>query len=339
MKRKTMKRIAFAFSFLLAMSPLQVSAARTDEAGITKELTLIVPGYDEAETQAEKQFPVQLKENGKLYERKEIEYMEQEINYLGKKEKTVEQKEEPKAVVTENGVEYTLKKSEKRERIVTEAAEQTVTAYDDYDYAVAAADVPATKTVTAVNNITGATEQVICNFTGISDAGTTTVENIMTITFSDYDAAYYEWNGNYIPKNEETPPLAGYEDSLLASAGAGPGSAITGYYWSGEPYTVDGVVYREAAATVQQQVQMYRANYSGQIVTPEKKETVYKAVYEAPDQNGEKQYTVKATATYTEVKKSYVPYIIAAGAGLAVIAGLAVLILVMLAKKKQEEEK
>ena len=333
MKNKSMCFV-LTFSFLL-MLPLQVSAAETD---LTKEVTLTVSEYDEAEKQAEEQFAQKMKENGKSYELSDIEYTVLSTEYLDKKEKSVELKEEPKAAITENGVKYTLKKSERSERVVTEAVEQSVYAYDDYDHVVTASDVPATKTVTATNQVSGDAEQVVCGFTGIEAAGITTVNNTMTITFSDYDAAYYEWNGTYIPKNEDTPPLKGYEESLLASVGADPGSVITGYYWSSEPYTVDGIVYRDAAATVQQQVQMYRANYVGQILVPETKETVYKAVYETPDKDGKKQLTIKAAADYTEVKKSYVPYIIAAGAGLAVIAGLIVLILMLLAKKKKQEE-
>ena len=333
MKNKSMCFV-LTFSFLL-MLPLQVSAAETD---LTKEVTLTVSEYDEAEKQAEEQFAQKMKENGKSYELSDIEYTVLSTEYLDKKEKSVELKEEPKAAITENGVKYTLKKSERSERVVTEAVEQSVYAYDDYDHVVTAGDVPATKTVTATNQVSGDAEQVVCGFTGIEAAGITTVNNTMTITFSDYDAAYYEWNGTYIPKNEDTPPLKGYEESLLASVGADPGSVITGYYWSSEPYTVDGIVYRDAAATVQRQVQMYRANYVGQISIPETKETVYKAVYEAPDKDGKKQLTIKAAAAYTEVKKSYVPYIIAAGAGLAVIAGMIVLILMLLAKKKKQEE-
>lgn len=330
MKRQRIKCTALALSFLL-MIPLQVSAAGTN---LTKEITLFASDEEEAEKQAEEQFEQYIEEDGKKYELTDVEYELIKTEYLDKKEKRVELKEEPKKIMTEDGAEYTLKSFEKSEKVIEESAEQTVTAYDDYDYAVTVADVPVAKTVTAVNKITGAEEQVTCNLTGISAAGTSTVENTMTITFSNYDAAYYEWNGNYIPKNDAVPPLAGYEDSLLASVGAAEGSSVTGYYWSSDPYTVDGVVYRDAAATVQQQVQMYRANYVGQIAP--QKETVYKAAYETPDKEGNKEVTVKATATYTEVENQ-MPYIIAAGVGLVVLAGLIAFILVMLAKKKKKE--
>lgn len=331
MKRQRIKCTALALSFLL-MIPLQVSAAGTN---LTKEITIVTSDYEGAEEQAKDNFEQTIEENGKKYELTDIEYELIETKYLDKKEKSIELKEEPKKTMKEDGVEYTLKSFDKSEK-VAENEVQTVTAYDDYDYEVTAADVPVAKTVTAVNKITGAEEQVTCNLTGISTAGTSTVENTMTITFSNYDAAYYEWNGNYIPRNDAVPPLAGYEESLLESVGAEEGSNVTGYYWSSDPYTADGVVYRDAVATVQQQVQMYRANYVGQIVP--QKETVYKAVYETPDTEGNKELTIKAIATYSKVEKSYVPYVIAAGVGLALIAGLVTFILIILAKKKKQEE-
>lgn len=336
MRKKRFKCAALAFSFLLALFPLQVSAAGTQKV---KELTFTVSEMEEAKKQAEKAFEKIFKEQGNEYKLSDIQYEVIHTEYLDKKEKRVELKEKPKEKLIEDGMEYTLKTSEKSEKVVAERTEQEVSAYDDYDHAVTAADVPGSKTVTATNHVTGAEEQVNCQFTGISNAGTVTVENTMTITFAEYDSAYFEWNGNYIARNDEIPPLAGYEDSLLASVGAEEGSVITDYHWSGDPYTADGVVCRDAEALIQRQVAVYRANYAGYIVTPEKKETVYQAVYEAPDKDGKKEVAVKAVAAYAEVKKSYVPYIIAAGAGLAVAAGLIAWILIILAKKKNKNRK
>lgn len=145
---------------------------------------------------------------------------------------------------------------------------------------------------------------------------------------------YYEWNGNYIPRNDEIPPLSGYEAQLLENAGAAAGSIITGYSWNGDAYLVNGVLCRDAIANVQQPVQMYRAEYSGVIQIP--KETVYKAIYETEDVDGAKEYTVKATAVYAE-KKTVLPYILT-GAGILILIGAVIAILMMLSKKKKEEQ-
>lgn len=332
-----MKKGKAIFSFLLIgcllMSPLRAAAA---EAELQKTVMLTASDEADYKKQAEEAFAMELKEGGKKYERTEIRYEIVSTEYLDKKEKTVELKKEPEKEIKENGVTYTLEKTDKEDKVIQEAAEQTVTAYDDYDTQITASDVPATKTVTATNDVTGEAESVTCSFTEITPAGVRTVENVMTITFSNYDAAYYEWNGNYIARNDEIPPLSGYEDQLLAQAGADEGSVITGYRYSGDPYTIDGVVYRDAAATVRQDIQMYRANYVGKITTPEEKESVYTAIYSTPDTEGAVELTVKAVASYVE-KPSILPYIFA-GAGILVLVGLIVAVLITLSKKKKEQE-
>ena len=158
----------------------------------------------------------------------------------------------------------------------------------------------------------------------------------MTITFSNYDAAYYEWNGTYIARNDETPPLDGYEDELLAYCDAPAGSVITEYHWTGEPYTVDGVVYRDAAATVERQISTYRATYRGEIAAPEA-EPVYTATYTAPDENGRTELTVTATASYTQNPVPIFNYVVT-GIIVALILGLIFLLLFLLAKRKRRKE-
>lgn len=329
MKKK--KMVAIAFSFLLMAFPLQVFAAGSD---LTKEITLTVKNEADSRELAEKEFPKTWKEGSKTYERSEITYKLIETKYLDKKEKEMELKSEPEQTFKEGKTVYTLKKTEKVEKSIAEGDVQTVTAYDDYDYAIAESDVPATKTVTETNRITGELEEVICNLTGIHPAGMVMANNTMTVTFTNYDAAYYEWNGNYIPRNDEIPPLSGYEAQLLENAGAAAGSIITGYSWNGDAYLVNGVLCRDAIANVQQPVQMYRAEYSGVIQIP--KETVYKAIYETEDVDGAKEYTVKATAVYAE-KKTVLPYILT-GAGILILIGAVIAILMMLSKKKKEEQ-
>lgn len=197
MKKK--KMVAIAFSFLLMAFPLQVFAAGSD---LTKEITLTVKNEADSRELAEKEFPKTWKEGSKTYERSEITYKLIETKYLDKKEKEMELKSEPEQTFKEGKTVYTLKKTEKVEKSIAEGDVQTVTAYDDYDYVIAESDVPATKTVTETNRITGEPEEVICNLTGIHPAGMVMANNTMTVTFTNYDAAYYEWNGNYIPRRK-----------------------------------------------------------------------------------------------------------------------------------------
>ena len=328
MKNKRLRR-GLSFLFLAAYAaaiPMNVIAAE----GLTKEVTISASSEQDYEEQAEKLLPEILRESGKKYERTEIRYEVIDTEYLDKKEKVVETAD-PAQSITENGLEYTLVDYKEPESI-----EQQITAYDDYDHEVAMTDVPATKDVPVTNEVTGEQEIVTCSLTGISPVGIMNVNNTMTITFSNYDAAYYEWNGNYIPRNDQTPPLDGYESQLLAQAGASDGSVITGYSWNGEPYTVDGIVYRDAVANVQQPTQMYRALYEG-VMTAKDPEASGTATYTGPDPNGEVGLTVKATAVYSLVESSNIPYILA-GAGILVLVALVVILLMLLAKKRKEKD-
>ena len=332
MKNKYLKK-GLVFSLLLAfVLPLQVTAAGEP---LIKEMTIKAASEAEYKELAEAEFAQQITENGKDYTLDHIDYEITDTQYLDKKEKVIDVTGEPEQTLTEQGVVYTLENAEKQEQ--DEAEPQIVTAYDDYDHPVSESDVPGTKDVTATNSETGEEETVTCSLTGIEPAGITTVDTVMTITFSNYDASYYSWNGTYIARNDQTPPLAGYEDELLAYCNAEAGSEITGYYWAGEPYTSNGVLCRDAAANVRQNVRMYRANYQGEIAAPEQ-EPVYAATYTAPDPDGAVQLTVTATATYIQ-ESSALPYYIAAGAGILVLIILIVGILIILSKKKKEKAK
>lgn len=328
--RNLKKGLVIPFLMFLVL-PLQVTAA---EAALTKELIITATDETDYKIQAEQAFASQLKEDGKNYTLDKIDYEVTDTEYLDTKEKVLDVEGEPDQTVTEDGIEYTLVRSEQKER--EDQGIQTVTAFTDYDHFVTRADVSEEKTVTAKNEWTGEEEQVVCSLTGISAAGTETVANTITITVSNYDAAYYEWNGHYIARNDETPQLAGYESELLASVGAEEGSYITGIYWTGDPYTVDGVMYRDAAADVEQQVQVYRAGYQGTIREPEKA-AIYTATYSAPDPDGEVELTVKAVASYSQDTVPVFNYFIT-----AVIIGLILaaifLLIYLFMKRKQKKE-
>lgn len=312
----------------VAVLSQRISAA---EESLTKELVITASSEQDYKEQAESAFDLEIEKDGQKYERAEIRYKVTDTKYLDKKEKVIETAD-PAETITEGGVEYTLVEFKAPAEI-----EQRVSAYDDYDHPVTAADVPATKDTVVTDEATGAQKTVTCSLTGVSPAGTATVDNVMTITFSNYDAAYYEWNGNYIARNDQTPPIAGYEDQLLAQAGATAGSVITGCSYSGDPYTVDGVVYRDATATVQQQVQMYRANYEGTVLVQDPNATG-QAYYSAPDPDGAVELTVTATAVYEEVDVPIYNYIVTAVIVIGMLA-LIFFLLYLIAKRKRKKEK
>lgn len=330
MKNKYLKKGLIFSLLLIFVLPLQVSAA---EKPLIREKTIVAANEADYKKLAESDFEQQITEDGKDYIRDHIDYEIINTEYLDKKEKVIDVTGQPDQTLTEDGIKYTLEKADRKEQEAPES--QTVTAYDDYDHPVSRTDIPQIKEVTTTNHETGEEQAVTCSLIGIEPAGTTTVDNVMTITFSNYDAAYYSWNGNYIPRNDQTPPLSGYEDQLLDYCGAADGSVITGYSWSGAPYTVNGVVYRDATASVRQNVQMYRANYQGEIASAEQ-EPVYSATYTAPDPNGEVRLTVEATATYIALP-NYTPYIIA-GIGIGLLIILVAIVIFIISKKKKEEK-
>lgn len=322
------------FSFLLAgmLLPGQAYAA---EQPLTKEITITADSEDDYKKQAGEAFAEELTEDGKRYTLTDIKCEVIDTEYLEKLEKTVDVKGEPDETYTaDDGTVYTLVRAEEKEQETAEP--QVVTAYENYDHPVSRADVPGTKQVTAVNELTGEEETVACALTGITKTGTSSVNSVMTVTFANYDAAYYLWNGHYIARDDQTPPLAGYEEELLAYCGAQSGSRITGYSWSGEPYTVDGVMYRDAAATVQQTVQMYRADYAGQLSVPET-EPEYTAVYTTPDTEGDVRLTVVATAAYAE-KAVPVFHVVVTAVIIGLILALIFLLLFLYAKRKRKKE-
>lgn len=323
---------------LLALPTPPAEAAAGEPPAREATFSIESRRLEDKEEKAGEMLPETVREGGKDYVRERIRYELIDVEYLGRKEKAVEGKEAPAKTLSEGGTTWTLREMEKEERAVRDASIQAVAAYDDYGHAVTAASVPATKTVRAVNAVTGKEESVSCRLTGIRRAGKRAVQNTMTVTFTDYGAAYYEWDGEYIRRDDDAPPLEGYEERLLAAAGAGEGSKVTGMRWAGEPYEEDGVLCRDAAVSVEQQATAYRAEYAGAIRTPGETETVYRAVYTAPDEGGPSRLTYRATATYRQDEgASALPYILA-GIGIVLALGLAVLILFLIRKRKKEKE-
>lgn len=341
---KNKKAVSCIFSFLLIASVLLPVPVRAADNTIEKEKTFTASSDSESEFAKSVSFAKTINENGETYQLGDVTYKVTTREYLDKKEKTVEsaliengQIYEPEETITENGVLYTLKDYQKE--VVKEPYDKAVTAYEDYRYVVTASEVPATKTVTTVNDETGESESVTCSLSGISNIGSTVVPNQMNITFEVYDASYYQWNGNLIPKNDEVPALAGYESELLASIGAGSGSSITGIAWSGEAYMSDGILCRDAVANIQQVVPVYRAEYTGALRIDAEKGSIYKSTYETEDTDGRIKVEGTAIATYTlEEKETIIPYILMAGAGIVIFSCAIAIILVVLSKKRGEKK-
>lgn len=330
----------------MVLTPMTVTATDPE---LTREQMFSAPSAFEKEYEKHTTFEKTILEAGKEYQLKKIDYEVLSTEYLDKKEKKIDsqvmpvgQDYEPSKTLTVGKEIYILKETRQEKKILEEAYEQTVTVFDDYQYAATKDSVPATKTVEATNNKTGQIQAVICSLSDIRNEGTTTVTNNMTITYSDYDASYYEWNGNLIPKNDAEPALVGYESQLLSAVNAGEGSTITNIAWSGEVYQdANGTVCRDALATVQQVTPVYRAYYVGTIQAPAVEGTVYHATYEGDDPKGRTTYSVRATALYEQKdlpeRKTPILRYVVTGVGISILLAALVGILMILSKRRKEE--
>lgn len=343
-----MKKNRAIVSFLLGcmvLAPMTATAANNE---LTREQMFSAPSASEKEYEKFTTFEKTILEAGREYQLKKVDYEVLSTEYLDKKEKKIDsqvmpvgQDYEPSKTLDVGKETYKLKETREEKKVMEEAYEQTVNAFEDYQYAATKDSVPATKTVTATNEKTGQPQSVVCSFSGISNEGTNTITNNMTITYSDYDASYYEWNGNLIPKNDDEPALKGYEAQLLSSVNAGEGSTITNIAWAGDVYQdADGTACRDAVATVQQVVPIYRANYVGTIHTPTVEGIVYHATYEGDDLQGRVTYNVRATALYKEKEMPKAPILryVLTGVGITILLAAVVVILMILSKRRKERK-
>lgn len=339
---KIIKTKQIIFSFLLIVSILISNmTVLAKEDGITKSYEFT--STDLNETKDEK-FSRTVQQNKKVYELKSIDYELVNKNPIiteKKVEKILEsdyiktdEEYMPEKNITEDGITYKLKSQEPMD----ESPIQAVTGYTDYDHMVSASGVPVTKEILAVNNRTGRTESVTCDFNGITQLEEGEwIDTYIDITFISYESEYFEWQGIEVTK-DNTNPLRGYEQQLLASVGAAPDEyRIINTFWLGEPYDHDGTLCRDARATVQRYVQYYRASYNGTI----KQKTKYKLTYEGTqkvDSKTDFNYKIKAVAKYKEVEKTPIIYYVLIGVGIILAIGLIVLLLYLLAKRKKEEK-
>lgn len=323
------------------MTPITAYAA---DNSVIKEQVFTASADTEREFAGHVDFAEAIIEGGKTYQLSDITYKVLSKKYLDKKKKNVDSEVveagntyTPEQTITDGGITYKLQNTIQERQTVENAYEQTVFAFEDYRYVISPSDVPDRKVVQATNDKTGQVQDVNCTLTGISSMGMETFTNYMTVTYSDYDSAYYEWNGNLIPRNDDMPALAGYENQLLNAAGAGAGSTITDISWTGDTYQDEnGVICRDATATVQQVGPVYRANYNGRIYVEAREGTVYHMTYEGEDPEGRVEYKVQATANYVEQKVPALPYILA-GIGIVIVLAAIVGMLMILSKKQKEK--
>lgn len=229
--------------------------------------------------------------------------------------------------ITEDGITYVFD----TKHVTSVGSSEVVTGYTDYDYAVSVASVPQTKVLQG--GVTG-------TLTGVAPSTTEQVDSYINITFISYDADLFDWQGIEVEKSDPNP-LAGYESQLLASVGEDASTAsVLSCTWNGDEYTsADGVLCRDALATIRKTVNWYRASYSGSVSG----DTTYEVTYKGTKQvdTGEKYYHITATALYQKavMETSYPKgFYVVAGIGIFLIATLMVVILFLLSRMRKESK-
>lgn len=349
MKTRRCKGIfAFLLGSLCMVSAVIVNAADTDADGVKKE---VIYHTKNPEEKIDEQFEQYIVRSSEKFELKDISY--EVISKKPKKEKIVVTRTvttdpikdtyTPKETISEDGVTYTLAGMEEREVAVQAPYTQTVTGQITYNSAVSQQQVPKTYDVKVKDDLTGETVMVTCDFENLTEGSPVWKESTIDIVYESYDSDFFVLSNALIPKNENQPPLVGYEDALLQSVGMSSATTkIIGLQWNGEAYEEDGVMYRNAIATIKTFVPSYIANYKGKIVHDEENGTIYVLHYEGSyeqESDTEFDYEIKATAMYQLVQESNTGKVLIGSLLIILLAALIVLSVYVISQKNKENEK
>lgn len=328
-KKRKKKILSFLLVTGLMVTVVPIHAA--NEVKITKKKLITVNDKKDISEKSKQTFEKKITEKGKKYKLEKLSYNVCSEKYLNKKEKVLKVDKEPKTTIVEDNLVYSLDSKKKIQEVVHKEEINSISAYDDYDHYVDSTQVPSKKTVTVNGKV------IVCDFSSIQQIGTNKVPNTITVQFEGYDTGSYIWNAHVLQRNDDIPPLEGYEDELLQEVGAMNGSKVKSMRWLDEPYLFNGLMYRNAIVEIDQVVPIFRANYIGQEIIPEETKTVYECRYTTGDPEGRMEYDVEVTAEYIETHENIHPVLV--GAGIVILLGTLLTILIILAKKKGEKEK
>lgn len=347
---KTIMRKMFIL-FALSIIAVLVSGCGADDSGYNSdddieirndgkniEKVVVYTTRDKDETF---EFPEEITKEGKLYKLTDAGYeitncvpeqSESKVLYTDVEVITDGSVYSPEETIEIDGVTYQLQSVSKLIH-----SEQTVTSYSDYLGKQTMESVPQKKIVTAVNEVSGESQEVECSLmdvTQLSDGEW--IPGEINITFLAYDAYEFQWEGITIKNDGTENPLKGYESELLQSAGLSVDDCrVDSITWDGEAYTdADGIICRKATADIEQYVNYYRASYSGTISSVQYEASYIGTVITESEEDA--LYEIRATAEYEYTVP--VVKIIVTGVIVAVAAALAVLVLYVLSKDRKKKE-
>ena len=355
-KRKNASKLILplALSLLtvaIMSAPIHVDAATTDTpeisvSGDTLTMTKEIISLDRNE---QIDFAETITEDGKTYRLIDVSssvisdtaVTEEQVLSVQREEIVADKSASIADTYTQDGVTYSLKDVQFQPHEITD---YTATVTEDVLLGPAVSQPDADDSITVPYHIDEYDLTLDCTLplSSVSSGSPYWLDDVrIPMQIYDTGALYMEFNGQVLPFDGSTPPLAGFEDLFLDYLGlSGDTYRLTSAAWDGDPYTENGTECRDAIISGSRLVSDYTAHYGGEITLPPF--TVYDATatYEAVQtvETGETEYTIQAVAQYEEDHSTLTAVIIGAAVGIIGIAAAVAIILAILAKKRKRKE-
>ena len=355
-KRKNASKLilSLALSLLtvaIMSAPIHVDAATTDTpeisvSGDTLTMTKEIISLDRNE---QIDFAETITEDGKTYRLIDVSssvisdtaVTEEQVLSVQREEIVADKSASIADTYTQDGVTYSLKDVHFQPHEITD---YTATVTEDVLLGPAVSQPDADDSITVPYHIDEYDLTLDCTLplSSVSSGSPYWLDDVrIPMQIYDTGALYMEFNGQVLPFDGSTPPLAGFEDLFLDYLGlSGDTYRLTSAAWDGDPYTENGTECRDAIISGSRLVSDYTAHYGGEITLPPF--TVYDATatYEAVQtvETGETEYTIQAVAQYEEDHSTLTAVIIGAAVGIIGIAAAVAIILAILAKKRKRKE-
>lgn len=355
-KRKSVSKLilSLALSLLtvaIMSAPIHVDAATTDtpEISVSGDTLTMMKEIISLDRNEQIEFAETITEDGKTYRLIDVSssvisdtaVTEEQVLSVQREEIVADKSASIADTYTQDGVTYSLKDIQFQPHEITD---YTATVTEDVLLGPAVSQPDADDSITVPYHIDEYDLTLDCTLplSSVSSGSPYWLDDVrIPMQIYDTGALYMEFNGQVLPFDGSTPPLAGFENLFLDYLGlSGDTYRLTSVVWDGDPYTENGTECRDAIISGSRLVSDYTAHYGGEITLPPF--TVYDATatYEAVQtvETGETEYTIQAVAQYEEDHSTLTAVILGAAVGIIGIAAAVAVILAILAKKRKRKE-
>lgn len=355
-KRKSVSKLILSLTLSLLTvaimpAPIHVDAATTDtpEISVSGDTLTMMKEIISLDRNEQIEFAETITEDGKTYRLIDVSssvisdtaVTEEQVLSVQREEIVADKSASIADTYTQDGVTYSLKDIQFQPHKITD---YTATVTEDVLLGPAVSQPDADDSITVPYHIDEYDLTLDCTLplSSVSSGSPYWLDDVrIPMQIYDTGALYMEFNGQVLPFDGSTPPLAGFENLFLDYLGlSGDTYRLTSAVWDGDPYTENGTECRDAIISGSRLVSDYTAHYGGEITLPPF--TVYDATatYEAVQtvETGETEYTIQAVAQYEEDHSTLTAVILGAAVGIIGIAAAVAVILAILAKKRKRKE-